>query len=92
MTLHRLILASELLLLLWVSGLFVILVYHIMRTTIRGKKAERCANCGKSDVRPSWPAGIVDRLLAGCHHYPYRCRACYYRYYRCRRTPPTVIT
>ena len=71
--------------------LFVVIVYHVMRTTVRGKKAERCANCGKTDVRPSWSAGIVDRLLAWCHHYPYRCRACYYRYYRCRRTPPTVV-
>ena len=79
--------------LLALSGLvlFGIVLFHVTLATIRGSKTESCANCGKADVRPSWPAGIIDRLLDSLHHYPYRCRACNYRYYRFRRKRPAVV-
>ena len=69
---------------LWAGVLIGIVFFHILLATIRGSKTKFCANCGTTDVRPSWPAGLVDRLLAVLRHYPYRCRACQYRYYRFR--------
>ena len=89
---RRIAYAAAILLAVWGVGLLLITVFHVFLTTVRGSKTESCPNCGKTDTRPSWPAGIVDTLLSGLHHYPYRCRACQYRYYRSRRTPPTVTT
>ena len=89
---RRIAIAAGILLTIWIIWLLCTLLFHIILATVRGRRTEFCANCGKGDVRPSWRAGIVDALLAGLHHYPYRCRACQYRYYRFRRTPPTVVT
>ncbi len=44
-----------------------------------------CNSCGKSDIRPSWQAGVTDKLLIWCGHIPYRCRACNSRFYRRQR-------
>ena len=83
--------AAGILLALWALVLIGMIVYHLVLATLRGDRTEFCNRCGKTDVRPSWPAGILDPLLAVLHHYPYRCRACQYRYYRYRRKPPTVV-
>jgi hypothetical protein len=89
---RRIVLAAGCLLALGGGVLLSIVLYHIILATIRGSRTAFCANCGKNDVRPSWRAGIVDALLDALHHYPYRCRACHYRYYRFRTKRPTVVS
>jgi hypothetical protein len=42
----------------------------------------KCGYCGSADLRPSWPAGARDRIYQACGCEPYRCRACYHRFYR----------
>ena len=87
----RIAIAAGCLVALWILVLLGKVLYHIVLATVRGSRAEFCANCGKTDVRASWSTGIVDFLLAAFHHYPYRCRACKYRYYRFRRKRPVVV-
>jgi hypothetical protein len=89
--LRKLLIAAGCLFAVWAIVLLGIVLYHILLATVRASRAEYCARCGKSDIRASWAAGIVDAVLAGLHHYPYRCRACNYRYYRFRRGRPRIV-
>ena len=89
--LRKLLIAAGCLFTVWALVLLGIVLYHILLATVRGSRTEFCARCGKSDIRASWAAGIVDAVLAGFRHYPYRCRACNYRYYRFRSRRPKIV-
>ena len=58
---------------------------EIARAKRRLNKPLVCDDCGTPDVRPSWPAGMQDRLMAAFGYSPYRCRACNYRFYQPQR-------
>ena len=41
-----------------------------------------CLKCGQNQSRPSKPSGLVDHLLRFALLGPYRCEACFDRFYR----------
>jgi quercetin dioxygenase-like cupin family protein len=51
---------------------------------------KQCPRCHSSDLRPSWPSGILDMLLRAFSCFPYRCRACRFRYYRFREADDLI--
>ncbi len=57
------------------------LTVSVSRVRSRGRRELRCGNCGSADLRPSWPTGARDRVYHACGCEPYRCRACYHRFY-----------
>jgi hypothetical protein len=60
------------------------------RPYLRNLKLPSCPNCGTSDIRMSFPDHLLDRVFGLFSCSPYRCRVCYYRFYK--RTPPDSDT
>lgn len=47
----------------------------------------RCPHCGSSTVRRSRRRGLRDQLASWINRWPYRCEACYLRFWADRRWP-----
>ena len=81
----EMLIAIGLIILLPTAVLLFRILASIMQAKRRQGKPLICDGCGKADVRPSWQAGAVDRLLTSFGYYPYKCRACHSRFYRFQR-------
>jgi hypothetical protein len=68
------------LLLVAVPPALVILALMILATARRGDR-EECRMCGLRKVRPSWPAGMLERIGAHLGMIPYKCDGCLDRFY-----------
>jgi hypothetical protein len=41
-----------------------------------------CPNCGSGEIRISFRSGVADRVFGLFSCEPYRCKVCYYRFYK----------
>lgn len=68
----------------------VAVVFKLLGAVRYRPLGKMCPRCHGFDLRPSWPSGVLDTLLEMFSCFPYRCRACRFRYYRFRQAGDPV--